>query len=71
MATEKAPCFRKVRQMSRSIWPNKAAESMLGPNPFIGLRLEDIVASFKAIGAAGSSRSEASDRTGGGSDSAI
>jgi len=23
---------------------------MLGPNPFIGLRLEDIVASFKTIG---------------------
>jgi polyhydroxyalkanoate synthase subunit PhaC len=28
----------------------QATEGMLGPNPFVGLRAEDIVASFRAIG---------------------
>src|ERR1700757_4621468 len=28
----------------------QATEGMLGPNPFVGLRTEDIVASFRAIG---------------------
>jgi poly[(R)-3-hydroxyalkanoate] polymerase subunit PhaC len=28
----------------------QATEGMLGPNPFVGLRAEDIVAGFRAIG---------------------
>ena len=28
----------------------QATEGMLGPNPFVGLRAEDIVASLRAIG---------------------
>jgi polyhydroxyalkanoate synthase subunit PhaC len=49
MATEKLPASENVtsEQLDLAV---QATESMLGPNPFIGLRLEDVVASFKAIG---------------------
>jgi poly[(R)-3-hydroxyalkanoate] polymerase subunit PhaC len=49
MATERLPAAEGAANEQLNL-AEQAAESMLGPNPFIGLRLEDIVASFKAIG---------------------
>lgn len=49
MATGKLPASEETTSGQLGL-AEQAAESMLGPNPFIGLRLEDIVASFKAIG---------------------
>jgi polyhydroxyalkanoate synthase len=49
MATEKLPASEGATNEQLNL-AEQAAESMLGPNPFIGLRLEDIVASFKTIG---------------------
>jgi len=49
MATEKLPASENATNEQLNL-AEQAAESMLGPNPFIGLRLEDIVASFKTIG---------------------
>ncbi len=49
MTTEK-PSVSEGATTEQPNLAEQATESMLGPNPFIGLRLEDIVASFKAIG---------------------
>jgi polyhydroxyalkanoate synthase len=49
MATEKLPASEGATNEQLNL-AEQAAESMLGPNPFIGLRFEDIVASFKTIG---------------------
>ena len=49
MATEKLPASEGAINEQLNL-AEQAAESMLGPNPFIGLRLEDIVASFQTLG---------------------
>src|SRR6266436_4513760 len=49
MTTEK-PSVSEGATTEQPNLAEQATESMLGPNPFIGLRLEDIVGSFKAIG---------------------
>jgi len=49
MATEQLPASESATNEQLNL-AEQAAESMLGPNPFIGLRLEDVVASFNAIG---------------------
>src|SRR5258706_7160442 len=49
MTTEK-PSVSEGATTEQPNLAEQATESMLGPNPFIGLRLEDIFARFKAIG---------------------
>src|SRR5271169_2924018 len=39
-----------TRETGQAALAEQATEGMLGPNPFVGLRAEDIVASFRAIG---------------------
>ena len=49
MAREKLPASENAVNEPANL-AEQATESMLGPNPFIGLRLQDITASFKTIG---------------------
>ena len=49
MATEKLPASEEATKEQPDLI-EQATESMLGPNPFIGLRSEDIIASFRALG---------------------
>jgi polyhydroxyalkanoate synthase subunit PhaC len=49
MTTEK-PSVSEGAAKEQPGLAEQATESMLGPNPFVGLRMEDVVASFRAIG---------------------
>jgi polyhydroxyalkanoate synthase subunit PhaC len=49
MTINKPPTAERVTNEQSSL-AEQAMEGMLGPNPFIGLRAEDILASFQAIG---------------------